>query len=109
MELGELAAHQESVDNATAGFPSAEVVKATAGDDTEKPSGFEDQGDNDKKDSEDAESFDDDKQKSQILNELDMCDEDDAREPPKLADEAGDKVSEKSNDDEDDQRRKEIE
>ena len=49
------------------------------GDETEpvRPSYFEIQGMDDDKDSEDAESFDDDKQKSQVLDELDMLGEDD--------------------------------
>ena len=114
--------------NSASSKPSTTDQQAIA--DQTKPSKFEKQGEGAEKDSEDAESFDDDKQKSMILKEFGLDDADDADddcEPEKPAEDIVydeneedeveqkgegrdlDRVSERSNDDEDERRKKEIE
>ena len=90
MQVGDLdksakrASAARTTSDATAGFPSAQS-KDVKNKNSNKPSGF----DNQDKDSEDAESFDEEKQKTQVLNDLKMMmdsdgdDDDDDKEPDK--------------------------
>lgn len=87
MQVGDLdksakrASAARTASDATAGFPSAQSIDKKNKVNS-KPSGFENQ----EKDSEDAESFDEEKQKTKVLNDLMMGsdeDDDDDKEPAK--------------------------